>query len=98
MERSAECINSVKIIDLSSGVEPLDGHVILLQHHVALHLERGAQLAAGHAEVLVEERPLLDALRVGRGLPVGAVHARLNEENPGMMRYLGFFTTLQLIQ
>ena len=62
-----------------SGVEPLDGRVILLEDDVALHLERGAQLAAGHAEVLVQERPLLHPLRVRRGLTVGAVHARLNE-------------------
>ena len=60
-----------------SGVEPLDGRVILLEDDVALHLERGAQLAAGHAEVLVQERPLLHPLRVRRGLTVGAVHARL---------------------
>ena len=62
-----------------SGVEPLDGRVILLEDDVALHLERGAELAAGHAEVRVQERPLLHALRVRRRARVGPVHAGLRD-------------------
>ena len=81
-----------------SGVEPLDGRVILLEDDVALHLERGAQLAAGHAEVLVQERPLLHPLRVRRGLTVGAVHARLREGRKTRMRQLEFFTNFMSIR
>ena len=54
--------------------------VVLLEDDVALHLERGSELAAGHAEVRVQERPLLHALRVRRRPRVGPVHARLNRE------------------
>ena len=54
--------------------------MVLLEDDVALHLERGPELAAGHAEVRVQERPLLNALRVRRRARVGPVHAGLRED------------------
>ena len=45
-------------------VEPLDDVAVLLQHGVSLELERGAQLAGGHAEVAGDDGELLNPLRV----------------------------------
>ena len=45
-------------------VEPFDDGAVLLEHGVSLELERGAQLAGGHAEVAGNDRELLNALRV----------------------------------
>ena len=41
---------------------------MLLEDDVALDLERGAELAGGHAEVARDHRELLHALRVRRRL------------------------------
>ena len=45
------------------AIESLDDGAVLLQHDVSLDLERGAQLAGGHAEVAGNDLELLNPLR-----------------------------------
>src|SRR3984957_18684484 len=45
-----------------SGVEAIQGLLVLLKDNPTLHLERRCQLATVDGEVVVEHRPLLDRL------------------------------------
>jgi hypothetical protein len=56
--------SSLRRKEYISGVKVLNGLAVLLHDDMPLHLERGAQLPAGHAKVLGQHAPLLNLLRV----------------------------------
>ncbi len=68
-----------------SGVHPLHGLPVPLQHDVSPDLERGPQLATVHGEVRREDEKLLHPLSVGRGSGVHAVEAELSGKRERFM-------------
>ncbi len=69
-----------------SLVEIVDKLSVLLEDKMPFHFQGGPELAPGHGEVLAEDAPLLDLLRIGDRQLVDIVHALLDGLHDSLIR------------